>query len=121
MVFYKSVENGELLSLVNAADVDSIGKVEVVAPNTVDAATEKHVPDVSVDGNVVTVRVGSVAHPMLEEHHISFVALETCCGFQVKYLKVGEEPVAKFVLSDGEKAKAAYEFCNLHGLWKKEI
>ena len=87
--------------------------------NTVDAAVEKHVPSVSINNNVLDVVVGSVVHPMLEEHYIMFIAVETENGFMVKYLKPNEEPKASFVLN--EKAIAVYEYCNLHGLWKKEL
>ncbi|MCR5255134.1 MAG: desulfoferrodoxin Dfx [Acetatifactor sp.] len=92
-----------------------------VVPNTVDAAFEKHVPVVEKDGNNIKVKVGSVAHPMMEEHYIQFVILETDKGYQKKDLKPGEVPEACFVLAEGEKAVAAYEYCNLHGLWKADI
>lgn len=95
--------------------------MEVLNPNTTDAATEKHVPVVKVEGNKVVVSVGSVAHPMLEEHHISFIILETSNGVQRQYLDVAGAPEATFLLADGEKAIAAYEYCNLHGFWKAEI
>jgi superoxide reductase len=91
-----------------------------VIPNTTEAATEKHLPVVTVNGNTVTVEVGSVEHPMLPEHFIQWIYLETDKGFQVKYLTPGETPKAVFVLSD-EKPVAAYELCNLHGLWKTVI
>ena len=89
--------------------------------NTSDGATEKHVPVVESDGSTVTVAVGSVAHPMLAEHHIAWIYLQTNLGGQFKYLEVGAEPKASFALSDGETAVAAYEYCNLHGLWKAAI
>ena len=89
-----------------------------LVPGTVDAAVEKHVPVVEVDGNTVTVRVGSVEHPMLPEHYITFIALETKAGVQHHFLKPGEEPEAKFALVDGDEVVAAFEHCNLHGLWK---
>ena len=89
--------------------------------NTTDAAQEKHVPVVEVNGNTVTVCVGSVLHPMLEEHHIAWIALETNQGMQRKELLHTGEPKAVFTLAEGEKAVAAYEYCNLHGLWKKEL
>jgi superoxide reductase len=92
-----------------------------VTPNTTDAATEKHVPVVSVDGSTVSVRVGSVEHPMTEEHYIQFIILETKTGSQKKDLKPGEKPEAVFALADGEEPVAAYEYCNLHGLWKADI
>ena len=91
-----------------------------LVPGEVDAAVEKHVPVVTVEGNVVKVEVGEVEHPMLEEHYIGFVAIETKNGaVQKKYLNPGEKPVAEFVLAEGDELVAAYEYCNLHGLWKK--
>ena len=93
-------------------------KMQLLVPGTVDAALEKHVPVVEKDGNKVSVKVGSVTHPMLEEHYIVFIAIETKNGSQIKYLKPGEEPAAEFVLADGDEFVAAYEYCNLHGLWK---
>ena len=89
--------------------------------NTSDGATEKHVPVAEVNGTTVNVAVGSVAHPMLPEHHIAWIYLQTNLGGQIKYLEAGAEPKASFALSEGETAKAAFEYCNLHGLWKAEI
>ena len=89
-------------------------------PNTTDGAMEKHVPVIEKDGNKVIVRVGSVEHPMLEAHYIQFIVLETKQGYQKKDLKPGDKPCAEFVLADGDEAVAAYEYCNLHGLWTKE-
>lgn len=88
--------------------------------NTVDASYEKHVPAVTVDGDRVTVKIGSVPHPMLEEHYIMWVYLQTEKGGQRKCLKPGEAPEAVFTLT-GDKPVAAFEYCNLHGLWKADI
>jgi superoxide reductase len=88
--------------------------------NTKEASTEKHLPVVSASGNEVHVAVGSVLHPMEEAHYISFIYLETAKGGQLKKLNPGEEPKASFALSD-DTAIAAYEYCNLHGLWKTAI
>jgi len=92
-----------------------------LVPGAVDGALEKHVPAVTVDGKVVKVQIGEVIHPMLAEHYIQFIALETKSGVQIKYLKAGDEPKAEFVLADGDEAVAVYEYCNLHGLWVKEL
>lgn len=92
--------------------------VEMV-PNTTDGALEKHVPVIEVNGRDVTVTVGSVDHPMLEEHYIMWIALETKQGAQRKELKPGQAPRACFALAEGDEVVAAYEYCNLHGLWKK--
>lgn len=88
--------------------------------NTTDAATEKHVPVVTVQGDEVSVVVGETIHPMEEKHFIQWIYLETEKGGQRKALKPGEEPKAVFALKD-DKAKTVYEYCNLHGLWKKEV
>ena len=123
MKFFKN-ENGENLALLLKS-----GKTEAVldaclkevSANTTDAAVEKHVPVVTVDGDKVTVAVGSVEHPMQEEHFITFIALETRKGIQVVNLEPGEKPAAEFIVAQGDEPVAAYEFCNLHGLWKAEI
>lgn len=89
--------------------------------NTVDAAVEKHVPEVTVEGNKVVAKVGSVQHPMEDKHYIMFIFLETDKGVKRVDLKPGEVPAAEFALLEGEKPLAVYEYCNLHGLWKKEL
>ena len=95
-------------------------KLKELVPNTTDASGEKHVPVITTDGNHVKVEVGSVAHPMLEAHYITFVVLETTQGYQKKDLKPGEKPEAQFCLAEGEAVVAAYEYCNIHGLWKAD-
>ena len=95
-------------------------EMETLNPNTTDAAGEKHVPVASVEGDKVSVKVGSVTHPMLPEHFIQWIALETEKGMQRKRLEPGQAPAAEFCLN-GEKPVAVYEFCNLHGLWKTEL
>ena len=77
--------------------------------NTTDGAKEKHVPDVKVEDGVVKVQVGSVEHPMAEEHYIQFIALETEKGVQVKWLEPGQAPKAEFTLID-DKPVAVYEY-----------
>lgn len=96
-------------------------KMRELKANTTDAAVEKHCPVVTVDGNVVTAFVGSVEHPMVEEHYIGWIYLRTDQGGQRKSLLPGQKPEVKFALVDGEKPLEVYEYCNLHGLWKTEI
>ena len=96
-----------------------LNKKELI-PGSVDAALEKHVPAVEIRENTVSVKIGEVTHPMLPEHHIEWILLETKKGFQIKYLEPGDAPEAKFILSD-DGAVAVYEYCNIHGLWKTEI
>ena len=96
------------------------GPLEELIPNTTDAAGEKHVPVISINGQEVTVKVGEIAHPMMDAHYITFVALETDKGAVIRQLKPEQEPVAVFTIGADEKVIAAYEYCNLHGLWKAE-
>lgn len=91
-----------------------------LVPGTSDGAYEKHVPVYTVEGNKVTVTVGSVEHPMMPEHYIQWIALETKKGVQRKTLNPGEKPTAVFALTDDDSVVAVYEYCNLHGLWKAE-
>ncbi len=95
--------------------------MQELIPGTSDGAAEKHVPVVQVDGAKITVLVGEVEHPMTEEHSIQWIVLETKKGAQKVYLQPGEKPKAEFLLTDGDEAVAAYEYCNLHGLWKTDI
>ena len=95
--------------------------MEELIPGSVDAAQEKHVPVLAARGNRVQVTFGSVEHPMLDEHYIQFIILETSCGYQLRRLNSGEAPKAEFLLAEGESALVAYEYCNLHGLWKAEL
>ncbi|MEG1433595.1 desulfoferrodoxin family protein [Eubacterium sp.] len=122
--FYRCAHCGNILGIVNDGGVTPIccgEKMTLLNPNTTDGAHEKHVPVITVDGNLVTVEVGSVAHPMQVEHYIQWICLETAEGNQRKCLKPGDEPKATFALAPGDKAIAAYEYCNLHGLWKAMV
>jgi len=124
MKFYVCKHCKNLVTLLHESGVPMMccgEKMMELVPGTSDGAFEKHVPAVSVDGNTVTVKVGEVEHPMLENHYIQWVVLETKNGAQIHYLKPGEKPEAVFALAEGDEAIAAYEYCNLHGLWKKEL
>ena len=115
---------GNIITMVHNAGVPVVccgEKMSELVPGSTDAATEKHVPVVEVNGNEVKVKVGSVAHPMEEKHFIQWIYLQTKEGVQSKCLKPGQNPEVVFALAAGDKAVAAYEYCNLHGLWKKEL
>lgn len=91
-----------------------------LVPKTTDIAAEKHAPVVTMmDKTTIKVEIGSVLHPMTQEHHICFIFLETICGVQIKWLKPEESPVAFFTCGKDEFV-SAYAFCNIHGLWKSE-
>jgi superoxide reductase len=113
---------GQIIFKVNDTSVPVVccdEKMAELVANTTDAATEKHVPVVEVNGNVVTVKVGSVTHPMTEEHYIQWILVNTNKGVQLKELKPNQAPEASFVLQDGEEVIEVYEYCNLHSLWVK--
>ena len=121
--FYRCNHCGNIVMMVHDSKVPMMccgeKMTELVAGST-DAAVEKHVPVVDIKSNSVEVSVGSVMHPMEEEHYIMWIYLETNRGGQIKYLNPGEDAMATFLLND-EKPKAVYAYCNLHGLWEKEI
>ena len=121
MKFYKCKHCGKIVAQVNDRPCPTMccgEKMEEIIPNTEEAAHEKHIPVVTVKGNLVHVEVGSVAHPMLENHFIEWIALETKNGNQRKVLKPGDAPVADFAIIDGDEVIACLAYCNLHGLWK---
>ena len=86
-----------------------------------DAAVEKHVPVVTVEGNLVKVHVGSVTHPMTAEHLILWVAVVTDRDALIHWFHPEEAPEAVFALAEGQQVKEVYAYCNLHGLWKAEL
>lgn len=96
-------------------------KLKELTPNTSEGAQEKHLPVVEQTGNKVTVNVGSIFHPMSEEHSIEWIYLETEKGCQRVNLRADEDPCATFLLPEGDRPIAAYAYCNLHGFWKTEI
>ncbi len=123
MTLYRCKHCGNIIAHIEDSGVRCVccgEKMEALVPNTTDAAGEKHVPVYETSGNLVTVSVGSVAHPMLDVHYIEWIMLETEQGRQRKTLKPGDEPKAVFALVDGDKVTAVYAYCNLHGLWKAE-
>lgn len=121
--FFLCEECGNLVGLIHSSGVPMIccgQPMTFLDANTVDASREKHVPVVSVNGNKVAVTVGSTIHPMIEEHYIEWIYLQTKNGGQRKCVKIGGEPSATFSIYDDEPV-AAFAYCNLHGLWKADI
>ncbi len=95
-------------------------KMEEIKANTLEASTEKHLPIVTVNNDIIEVNVGSIAHPMEEAHYINFIVAETDKGYSIVSLLPGMSPKVKIYIGE-QKLKAVYEYCNLHGLWKSEI
>ena len=121
--FYVCPICGNVVEMVNDSGVHPMccgQKMQALVPNTVEASGEKHKPAVKVSENLVEVNVGSVDHPMVQEHWIEWVQLVTENGSQRKRLNPGQAPNVRFLL-DGEKPLAVYAYCNLHGLWMTEL
>jgi superoxide reductase len=85
--------------------------------NTTNAAQEKHVPVVSINGTAATVQVGSAAHPMTAEHFIAWIELQQGDKIQRLYLKPDGVPQAVFSI-EASVPVTVRAYCNLHGLWK---
>ena len=122
--FYICKHCGNIIMKINdsGVPVSCCGEpMQELVPNSTDAAQEKHVPVVTVDGAKVSVQVGSVAHPMEEDHYIQWIYLVTEGGCQAKCLHPGDAPAADFALADGDAPIAVFEYCNKHGMWKTEI
>lgn len=123
--FFACKEKTGILSLITGDKTEILNyfgdKLEELDPSKAEGAGEKHLPSVKINGSSITVNVGSVPHPMTEEHSIGWVYLETKQGGQIKFLNPNAEPIAEFVLSPEDAPIAAYAYCNLHGFWKTEI
>lgn len=121
--FYVCKKCGKMIAVLKGSPCPTMccgeAMQEVIA-NTTDAAQEKHVPVYEVKGNIVEVNVGSINHPMTEEHYIEWVLLQTKQGNQRKALKPNNAPKVSFALVEGDEVVSVYAYCNLHGLWKAE-
>ena len=121
--FYLCRHYGNLVHLLHASGVPMIccgEKMEELIPNTVEASGEKHLPVVQFANGILHVNVGAVDHPMLPEHYIQWIYVQTENGGQLHQFAPGDAPHASFCLGE-EKPSAVYAYCNLHGLWMAEI
>ena len=121
MKFYQCPKCGQIVAVVKKTGAPLVccgEQMKVLAAGETDAAVEKHVPVFTVEGNTVHVTVGSAEHPMLPEHYIEWIAIQTKFGNQRKALTPGSEPKACFSLCEGDSVEAVYAYCNLHSLWK---
>ena len=121
--FYICEKCGNIVGMIHNGGVPMMccgQKMTKLEAGVVEASHEKHIPVVVVEGNTVRANVGSVTHPMSEEHHIAWVYLQTNRGGQRKCLDVTGAPEVTFALAD-ETPVAVYAYCNLHGLWKTDL
>jgi len=90
--------------------------MNLLKENSEDAAQEKHVPVIDkIDGGY-KISVGSVEHPMSDDHYIEWIELLADGSTFIKFLSPGEKPMAEFMIAADKVEARAY--CNLHGFWK---
>ncbi|MBQ8724171.1 MAG: desulfoferrodoxin [Oscillospiraceae bacterium] len=119
--FYICEHCGKIVALVKESGVPVMccgQKMKEIIPGTTDASVEKHVPVYRIENNIVKVKVGEAEHPMLPEHYIEWISIQTKQGNQRKALKPGIPPETCFAICDGDEVEAVYAYCNLHSLWK---
>ena len=122
--FYRCEKCGNIVDIVECGGGQLVccgAKMTPLKAGAVEASHEKHIPTFEVSDGIVKVNVGSATHPMSEEHHISWIYLETDNGGARKVLSHTGAPEAIFALSNGERPVAVYAYCNLHGLWKADV
>lgn len=118
--FYQCKTCGKIIAVVSDSKTDTVccgRKMEKLIPNSLDTASEKHVPVFCTVKNTVMVKIGSEMHPMTESHRIMWIGLRTSQGFQFKELQPQNSPEAWFVVLPGNRIEAVYAYCNIHGLW----
>ena len=123
MKFFRCKRCKKIIALVKDVPVPTIccgEAMEELIHNTQDGAHEKHIPVIDVENNIVTVKVGEIDHPMLPEHYIEWIMIQTNFGNQRKILKPSDAPIAKFALLEGEEVIRALEYCNIHGLYSNK-
>jgi len=116
---YKCDVCGNIVEVVHEAAGELVcckQPMKLFKENTVDAAVEKHIPVIKAAADGVTVKVGSVPHPMEEKHYIEWIEIIDGDKYCRKFLKPGEAPEATF--SNAGNGIVAREYCSLHGLWK---
>lgn len=119
--FYICEHCGNIIAMVKNSGVPVMccgQKMTEIIPGTTDAAVEKHVPVYEMKDNKVFVKVGSVEHPMIPEHYIEWVSIQTKFGNQRKALNPTDKPEVCFAICEGDEVEAVYAYCNLHGLWR---
>ncbi|WMJ24011.1 desulfoferrodoxin family protein [Paludicola sp. MB14-C6] len=122
--FFVCKHCGNLIGTIHSSGVPIIccgEEMEQLNANVTDAAVEKHIPVVSIENNIVNVKIGEIEHPMSKEHHIEWVYVEIQNGGQRKCLAIETKPELSFAITDDDKVVGVYAYCNLHGLWKKEM
>ena len=119
--FYICEHCGNIIAMVKNKGVPVMccgQKMTELVPGTTEASIEKHIPVYEIKDNQVFVAVGAVEHPMLPEHYIEWISLQTKFGNQRKALKPGDKPEVCFAICEDDEVEAVYAYCNIHSLWK---
>ncbi len=125
-VFYRCPHCGNVIYMICDSGVNPVccgEKMELLKANSVEASKEHHIPECEYDKEkgIATVKIGSLEHPTTDEHKILWIAIQTCCDIIIRPLKEDEHPCVKLYVSPECKISSVYAYCNLHGLWKKEV
>ncbi len=119
--FYICAHCGNIIAMVKNKGVPVMccgQKMTELVPGTTEASIEKHIPVYEIKDNQVFVTVGAAEHPMLPEHYIEWISLQTKFGNQRKALKPGDKPEVCFAICADDEVEAVYAYCNIHSLWK---
>jgi superoxide reductase len=118
---YKCDTCGNIVEVIHAGAGELVccGKpMRLCVANTVDAPREKHVPVIEKTADGVKISVGSIPHPMEEKHYIEWIEIQADGKILRQFLSPGAAPAAQFGALASAKELIAFEYCNLHGLWK---
>lgn len=118
MNLYINEENKSIVEVLNGDFVPCVGAFKKIEANTVEASFEKHIPVVSIEGNVLNIKIGSVLHPMTEEHYIQYVFVVYNGTVIRRELKPQDKPELSITIDQDAEDVDVYAYCNLHGLWK---
>ena len=122
MKLYRCTDTGVMLEEINNYDngleISFCAIKGLVPKENEEGLNEKHIPQYERKGNDLIVSVGSIPHPMTDDHYIEYIEVETNKGTYRKLLD--DEPKATFRLDDDEKVLNVYSYCNLHGLWRNK-
>ena len=118
--FLKCLHCGNIVEFIKEVNKNIIccgDKMIELIPNTTDGAEEKHIPVIEKDGINLKVSVGSIIHPMEENHYIEWIYILTSRRTYKFNLKPGDIPVIEMKLNEDEEVINAYAYCNIHSLW----
>jgi len=124
MKYYECKKCGNVMNLFEDSGVIPVccgSTMLELKPLSEDGGYEKHVPVVEIKDNEVIVSIGEIAHPMLDEHYIKWIILETSKGKYIRSLKPNVAPVVKFYINSDETPLYVYAYCNVHSLWTKKL